>query len=963
MSQPLPPPDTASLPGPLGTRVAAAWERLAAAAAAAGVTLPRDQDWLSSLPRVFAASDFVVREALRAPEVLAGLVRDREIHFPDSEGALARRAAEALAGVEDEAGLARALRALRRREMLRIAWRDLAGWAPLQETLNDLSLLAEVCLDHALAALDGWLERVHGPPLGVSGQRQHLVVLGMGKLGARELNFSSDIDLIFAYPEGGETAGPRVLSNAEYFARLGQALIRAMDQVTADGFVFRVDMRLRPFGQSGPLAASFDGMEQYYQAQGRDWERYALIKARPVAGDRAAGDRLLQILAPFVYRRYLDYGAFDALREMKALIDREMRLRGRERDIKLGPGGIREIEFIAQTFQLVRGGREPRLQRRELLRVLETLGDLGLLDPAAVADLADAYRLLRRVENHLQAMDDRQTHALPADPESRLRLAWGLGHESWETLAAEIDAARARVQEVYGSLFSAPGEAEGATCTEALWRGTLGQEPALACLRERGLADPERGLELLVALRDGARVRAMGARGRGHLGRLIPAVLERLRDCTRPDDCLQRVLGVIENIVGRSAYLALLVENPGALDQLLRLCDASPWIAGLLGRHPVLLDELLDPRALTLPLDREALRRQLRREMASIPADDLERRMDALRRFRQAQVLRVAAADVARIYPLMVVSDHLTAIAEVVLEEVLAMAWNDLVARHGAPHCIDGGTLRPAGLGIVAYGKLGGIELGYGSDLDLVFLHDSRGEARHTDGERPVDNAVFFARLGQRIIHILSTHTPAGILYEVDMRLRPSGASGLLVSSIDAFAAYQREQAWTWEHQALVRARPVAGEARLAEAFRAIREEVLTRPRDEDALRREVADMRRRMREQLADRDPAHFDLKQGAGGIADIEFLVQFAVLAHAARAPALIEFTDNIRQLRALADHDVLDRERAARLADIYRSYRARVHALTLQELPAVVAAGEYRAEREFVTTLWRQWMQPEG
>ncbi|MFN2309533.1 MAG: bifunctional [glutamate--ammonia ligase]-adenylyl-L-tyrosine phosphorylase/[glutamate--ammonia-ligase] adenylyltransferase [Gammaproteobacteria bacterium] len=956
------------VPPALQAEVAAAWASYCSQAAAAGVTPPAQPDFLARLGRVWAGSEFVAGHCARDPGLLQGLLASGDLLGDYAPGELRAKAVRAVAGVRDDADLGLALRRLRRREMLRIAWRDLAGWARVEEVLEDLSALADACVGVALDTLYAWQCRELGTPRTITGTAaglpQRLIVLGMGKLGARELNFSSDIDLIFAYPEPGQLRGRRGSSHEEFFNRLSQRLIQALNDTTAEGFVYRVDMRLRPYGESGPLAMSFVALEDYYQSQGREWERYALVKARPITGDPAAVAELEALLRPFVYRRYLDFGAFEQLREMKALIQRELARRGLRQDIKLGPGGIREVEFIAQAFQLVRGGREPALRERGLLKVLAVLAERDLLPAFAAERLAEAYRFLRRVENRLQAYADEQTHQLPEDETARLRLAFTLGFADWAAFLKVLDKHRRFVHGQFDQVFSAPQAAAADTSPaaasfDALWTGTLDDPTARGLLATAGCEDGDEVLRRLAAFRDSAALRALGTRGRGRLDRLMPLLLGAISEAAAPTQTFIRVLGVIEAIAGRSAYLALLVEHPMALSQLVQLCAASPWIAEQLARHPLLLDELLDPRQLYAPPTRADLAQQLALRLGQLDAEDLEQQMDALRQFQKAAMLRVAAADVMGATPLMRVSDHLTEIAEVVLGEVLDVCWRHLAARHGVPGGRLEGRERPDGFVILAYGKLGGIELGYGSDLDLVFLHDGYADAARTDGAKPLDNAVFFARLGQRIIHVLNTLTPAGVLYEVDMRLRPSGASGLLVTGLPAFADYQRSEAWTWEHQALVRARPVAGDAALAAAFAAVRREVLGRPRDGATVQREVREMRERMRQELASRDPARFDLKQGTGGIADIEFMVQYLVLRYAHGHPTLLDWSDNIRLLDTLGAEGLLAPDEAAVLADAYRAFRQRVHALTLQEQPAVVAAGEFAELRARVRTLWQRVM----
>ncbi|HET7649498.1 MAG TPA: bifunctional [glutamate--ammonia ligase]-adenylyl-L-tyrosine phosphorylase/[glutamate--ammonia-ligase] adenylyltransferase, partial [Gammaproteobacteria bacterium] len=706
--------------------------------------------------------------------------------------------------------------------------------------------------------------------------------------------------------------------------------------------------------------------ETYYQNHGREWERYALIKARPVAGDLTHGDALLETLRPFVYRRYLDFNAFESLREMKRLIEQDVARRGLDDNIKLGRGGIREIEFIGQVFQLIRGGREAPLRERGILPVLRYLGDAGYIKPQEAHDLAAAYDFLRRVENRLQMMRDQQTHDLPRDELDRVRLAWSMGYDAWSTFAAALEQQRRRVQQLFDAVFVAPRvvreHAQQESVFTPLWRGALAEADALALLERNRYQTPAEIFRLLTQLRDSPLMRALNDRGRHRLDELMPRILETARDTGNPDQTCQRLVRVVEAIAKRSAYLALLVEQPTVLGHLAQLASHSAWLTDMVARAPLLLDELIDPRVFSEFPSQESLHGELENALKGIDSDDLEAQMDALRQFQQTAVVRVAAADIAGNVPLMKVSDFLTWIAEQVIREAHAIAWRHLVARHGEPVCRDGGDARPARFGVIAYGKLGGIELGYGSDLDLVFLHDSTGNEQQTRGPHAIDNAEFFTRLAQRIINILSVPTTSGVLYQVDTRLRPSGSAGLMVSSLDAFARYQREHAWTWEHQALLRARPVAGEAAVDEAFNALRREILGRPRDAEALRRDVAEMRERMLKEHGHADTV-FDIKLDAGGLTDIEFLVQYLVLRHAADHPALLDWTDNIRNLDGLMAAGVLSDRQGTFLADTYRAFRSVVHRCTLEGRPAQVPPEEAEPGRSGVRALWDEFIGSAG
>ena len=958
-----------TLPAPLREQVERYWQAFVEAATESGVAIPAHPDFLKVLYRVWACSEFVAQSCIHSPSLLADLLHSGDLLREYSPHTYRRQLQSVLGTSADERELEVALRQVRRREMVRIAWRDLAGWAKLDETLRDLSLFAEACVESALDALHAWQAAELGRPCSESGEPQSLVVIGMGKLGGGELNFSSDIDLVFAYPEEGETRGRRRrISNEEYFVRLAQRLIAVLDTRTGEGLVFRVDSRLRPFGESGPLALSFGAMEDYYQTHGREWERYAFIKARVVAGDRVAGSRLMRTLKPFVYRRYLDFGAFESLRDMKALIAQEIRRKGMEGNIKLGWGGIREVEFIGQVFQLIRGGRDARLQRPELLPVLDTLSAAGYLSDYVARELAESYAFLRRVENRLQETADEQTHSLPADETGRLRMAYSMGYDNREVFEHALDKHRRRVHSHFKQVFTAPQAEQAVDANRpdltGLWLGSLEEGRSRELLTSMGFAHADDVQRWLTELREGYGYRVLSERGRVRMDTLMPLLIAAAGLGASPDVTLLRVVRLIEAIAQRSTYLSLLIENPMALSQLVKLCSASPWISALLTRHPLLLDELLDTRTLCAVLDKAGMEEDLRRILSSIPEDDLEQQMEALRHFKQVQVLHIAVADTAGELPLMKVSDHLTWLAEAVLQQVLNLAWNYLAARHGTPRCSIEGKPHEPGFAIVGYGKLGGIELGYGSDLDLVFLHSSSGDEQRTTGTKSIDNSVYFARLAQRVIHILNASTPGGVLYDVDVRLRPSGASGLLVSSVAAFADYQQGQAWTWEHQALVRARVVAkigpDKGAIAAQFERLRTDIVGRKRPPAVLRTEVSDMRERMYAELNRSGEGWFDLKQGRGGIADIEFMVQYMVLLNAYRYPELVVWTDNIRQLGDLAASGLLSAPDMQVLSDAYRAYRAALHRAALQDEAARVPDTEFRDYRAAVVRIWHEVME---
>ncbi|MBV9723554.1 MAG: bifunctional [glutamate--ammonia ligase]-adenylyl-L-tyrosine phosphorylase/[glutamate--ammonia-ligase] adenylyltransferase [Gammaproteobacteria bacterium] len=918
-----------------------------------------------SIRTVFGTSDFVAHTTTRDGELLPQLIQSGDLQRSLAASDYRLRAPVLGASVS-EAQAQSELRRWRRRELTRIAWRDLAGWADLTATLAELSAFADQAILTALEAARAALVARYGEPRGAGGAIQPLVVIAMGKLGGGELNFSSDVDLVLLFPEHGDTDGPRPISNEEFFTRLGQGLVRLLQSPTAEGFVLRVDLRLRPFGDSGPLVSSFAAFEDYLPRHGRDWERYAYVKARAVSAVARYLELEATAIRPFVYRRYLDYGVFESLREMKALIEREVARRELADHVKLGPGGIREIEFIVQALQLTRGGRDRQLQTPSLLGALARLGETRLLPPEALTELRDAYVFLRRLENRLQMLGDAQTHRLPADGLARERIAYAMGADDWAGFARELEAQRSRVSHHFRLVFSG-GDAGDATAVRIdlgrFW-DTQAEKAALAeSLAAAGFEDSVEAARLLLELRGSALVRKLDEAGRRRLQALLPVLLAEVAQSSAQLPVLRRVLAIIEATGKRSAYFSLLRENGAARGRLIELCRHGDFLAAQIAAHPLLLDELIDERLLVQLPTRAGFAADLEARMQQLREDDPEQQVETLRQFQRAALFRVAVADLTHLLPLMQVSDRLTDIAELIVERAMELGWRQITAQFGVPLCGEGADMRTVSVCAVGYGKLGGMELGYASDLDLVFLHDSRGEHQHTSGAKPIDNQLFFVRLAQRIVHLLTMHSAAGRLYEVDVRLRPSGKGGLLVTNIEAFAEYQRSEAWTWEHQALLHARAVAGAPALRERFEAVRLEVLCNYVRRDTLREEVRSMRERMRRELGGGDPLRFDIKQDRGGIADIEFLAQYWALSWAHEHPPVAMFADTIRQLESVASADLVPQSSVDVLTAAYRTYRTRIHRLSLDGAPPVVAAEEFAGTRAAVTALWNATLGPES
>jgi glutamate-ammonia-ligase adenylyltransferase len=852
--------------------------------------------------------------------------------------------AELGAPAEDETALKRQLRRLRQTAMAHLALRDLCADAPYAEVAESMTLLADIATNAALDFHLRQLTEIHGAPRDSEGHPQPLLVIGMGKLGGRELNVSSDVDYIFVYPEDGETSGPRRIDNFDFFTRLGKRLIAALNDITEDGMVFRVDMRLRPNGDSGALVSSFEALENYFVSQGREWERYAWIKARVMnlpPADAEAARRLEtwrvaleKIVEPFVFRKYLDFGAINAMRDLHVQIRREVARKDMAEHIKLGPGGIREIEFIAQVFQLIRGGRDPGLRVHPTLTVLERLREREILPAEACQELIDAYLFLRKLEHRLQYMEDKQTHTLPSGAPERALLAASMGVADWNALRALLDARRARVSAHFEAIFSAPEEGEHVY--DDLWRGTLETGEAELRLAESGFREAARSRERLDALRHSARYRQLPAQNRERLDAIGPRLIQLAAATTAPDSALFRGLDFFETIAGRGAYLALLQQYPQALRKVADILATSSWASEYLNRHPILLDELLDSRLLEAATDCAAFRKELK-DRLDAARGDTERELDVLREMHHAQVFRLLTQDLAGRHTLEKLSDHLSELAEIILAATLSLCWEKIAHHRETP-----------AFAIIGYGKLGGKELGYASDLDLVYLSDEHDT--HPDAQR------HYTRLGQRINTWLSSHTPAGILFETDLRLRPNGESGLLVPTLEAFREYQRDAAWVWEHQALTRARFVAGDPGLGARFEAVRKEILCLARDPDALEADVLAMRVKMLDHHANHDPERFDIKNDPGGIIDVEFIVQFLVLAHARQHPQLTRNLGNIALLGMAAELELIPERLTLPVRDAYREYRRQQHISRLNGAKPIVTRAPLQEQIANVLALWQ-------
>ncbi len=838
----------------------------------------------------------------------------------------------------DDEALKTGLRHLRQRAMAHITLRDLCGLAPLAEVVESMTLLADVTTNFALEHYHRQLAATHGEPLDTQGRPQRMLVIGMGKLGGRELNVSSDVDYIFIYPEEGDTAGPKSIENYDFFTRLGKRVIQALGDITADGQVFRVDMRLRPNGDSGPLVCSLDSLENYFITQGREWERYAWIKGRTMnTGVNLQPEwieAMQKIARPFVFRKYLDFGAINAMRDLHAQIRREVARKDMADHVKLGPGGIREIEFMAQVFQLIRGGRDPGLQIRPTLSVLKQLVARQLIPAETEQELREAYVFLRRLEHRLQYVNDAQTHMLPSDPDERQKIAASMDFADWPAMLAVLDAHRSKVSQHFEAIFSDP-EAGDHPLT-GLWFGQLDDDTAIEAFGNLGFRRPLDAIARLADLRAGSRYQQLPASNRQRLDAVGPRLIEAAGQTSDPDTTLVRGITFLEGIARRGAYLALLQQYPLALKRVADMMCASTWANEYLNRYPLLLDELLDPRLYDSATDWNGFREQLRISLAD-HLDDTEREMDILREMHHAQVFRLLAQDLAGLQTIESLSDHLTELADSIVQETLPLVWRKIKKRH----------CETPKFAVIGYGKMGGKELGYSSDLDLVYLYED-------DDQDAQEN---YTRLAQRMNTWLSSQTSAGILFETDLRLRPNGDAGLLAVTVDAFRDYLLNHAWTWEHQALTRARFCAGDKSVGARFEAIRCEILQQPRDLAKLHEEVTAMRRKMYDAHASKSDSHFGLKHDPGGIIDVEFIVQYLVLGHAHRHPELTGNLGNIALLRIAGELGLIEPELALAAGNAYREYRRLQHIRRLSATPkAPVAREEVEKHIVAVDRLWR-------
>jgi glutamate-ammonia-ligase adenylyltransferase len=925
----------------LGTTLRDAWQT---AAFAQQLTIPSDLINNESLVKVLALSDYTVRIINRYPNIMISLWESGELSQEKSEETYQNEIKKITSTATNEKELARQLRLYRQREMVRIIWRHLLSLSSMVQTTAELSYFADAVIEHSL----NWLQQFYATHFALTTLPPSLMIVALGKLGAYELNLSSDIDLMYVAPS--ETNDPNTIS---FYEKVAQRFTVLLYETTAEGFVFRVDLRLRPYGASGPLIVNIDSLENYYSEQGRDWERYALIKARVVTGKENAKE-IEELIRPFVYRRYIDFGAIKALREMHQMIQQEVRSHNLFDDIKRGPGGIREIEFIIQAFQLIRGGREIALREKNLLKVIPQLIERNFLEQETATQLIAAYTFLRDTEHTIQAFRDQQTHRLPKDELDQLRLATVMGFDSWKNFVEALTQYREMVEAEFLEFSAVPpvvsqdNVSSDFNTMQSIWRDLIDEEKSIHQLQQLGCQEGKEVIYVIKQFASQSKISSLNPIARQRLDSLVPLVLLKIIAFPNAKEALQRIFDVFYAITKRSAYWVLLLENPPALDWFVKLCAKSRFISDELSKNPVLLDELLDLRVLRETPRKVLLKAELERLLVHEVSNDLEAQMETLRYFKKVNVLRVAAANAMGWLPLMRVSDSLTYVAEVILECVVKLAFEQVIANTEVDI-----SLNDLPFGIIAYGKFAGFELGYISDLDLVFIYDDKSPS-----PGPIDNE-FYLRLSRRIIHLLSTRTHMGVLYEIDTQLRPLGHAGLLVSSMSYFEEYQNNEAWTWEHQALVRTRLVIGSSALKNKFSAIRRKTLQKTRDVSQLTTEVREMRNKMRE-TSSVNKNGWDLKKGPGGIVDIEFLVQYLVLRFASKQAVLLRYPDNMRILDLLEATKIIPSAQADILRNAYCTFRDRLYALNLSQFPGIIAMEEYQELREKVIHIWNEWLQ---
>ncbi len=857
---------------------------------------------LAQFLTVCGSSPFLVNLIFKTPDTFRRLFLENGLDLCRSSDDMLAELRNQVDARTDFTALLRLLRCFKRAEILRIATRDLSGLAALEEVTGELSNLAAVSLQVAHDVCSRCLIREYGTPLMQSEngpRRAELTVIGMGKLGGNELNFSSDIDIIYFYEsDKGETSGiddgagrvKGVISLHAFFNKLGEMISKALSQVTEDGFVFRVDVGLRPEGKSGDMAVSLRSAEVYYESWGQSWERTAMLKARPVAGSLDLGDQLLKMLQPFVYRKYLDYNLIEDMKHMKQKIDASLtRSMEGEINLKLGRGGIREIEFFIQALQLVYAGKNPQLRERNSLKALESLLAARLINAEDHRRLSDAYRFLRTVEHRIQVVQERQTHNLPTKDDEILALSRRCGFlrtDGLERFRETLEEHRQHVSTIYGNLFHTSDEKleQDANPEVLLFLDHKADADLVKdMLAERHFENVDRAYENLLSLRNGPVKGNLTERSRRLLEKISPLLLQEIFDSPDPDMALTNLERFLAMIGTRSSYYALLAENRETLKLLVSLFGMSEFLSKILIGHPELLDSLVARSDTSAFKPKETMARELAGLLEQ--SDYFEEQLDVLRRYRNEEFLRIGLNDIHGRLGQSEITTQLSLLGETCLQAAFRLAVQEL-KRFGNPMYTSAGSAKPAGLAVIGMGKLGGSDLNYHSDLDIIFVYDHQG---HTDGDRQISNHEYFAKLAQKVIAVLTMQTREGYVYKIDTRLRPSGNAGPLVTSLDSFLEYHRKEAQIWERQALTKARVVLGDDLLASQLHEIIRHTVYGASIDDDGRREIHRLRMRMENELARETADSYNIKTGRGGMVDVEFAVQYLQLKHGCRYPEL--------------------------------------------------------------------------
>ncbi len=914
-------------------------------------------DKRSEFKYVLAMSDFIANTIFSYPNECCNLIAEGALDSPQFHIDPKTVVDEYLTEKLNDFELKKRLRVLRRTHHMAIAWRDLCGYSNINEIFEKLSSLAEAVVLRVVEVVRSQLKKVYGDALDTDGSPLELLILGMGKLGGKELNFSSDLDLIFTYPREGETLGPRVVTYREFFSKIVQRSANFLSDITQDSFCYRIDLRLRPFGDAGALVNSFDALQNYYETQGRTWERYALVKGR-ILGQGITLDRyateLTAMLRPFVYRRYLDYGAIQSLRKLKHLIESEVRRRSLNNNFKLGKGGIREVEFIAQVFELMRGGRFTELREESLRKCLKNIISLDLI-PREICEQLDAgYVYLRRLENVIQEFSDKQTQNLPDNEKDMARVLVAMGYADESLFRADLNEVMQFVHSEFVKVVADEDDSFENLKNFDLWEADSDLDEMCVEL-EPYMSNKDNTKEMasdILTLKANLARMPVGPVGRETLLELMPKVIYLIAKENQSAALFKRMSGLIEKIALRTPYIQLLRDKNEVLERFIALLKDNHFASELITTHPILLDELFIPQYFDHPPSPDEFLSMLQEQLLRIDREDLEAVMEELRLFKKIMVFRIALSDKAGKLPLMKISDALTWLAEALIKELIVIAWELNVQKYGEP---EGRSVNDPGIAVIGYGKLGGIELGYKSDLDMVFLKQV-GDGM-TSGEHGVHESIFYQRLIQRIMHLATTNTVGGILYDLDMRLRPDGDTGVLISDTDSFDVYQKQRAWTWEHQAIVRARPIAGSKDIIEKFNKTREYVIRAKIDDEKLRCDVLSMRDKMRSHLDRSGPEFYDIKQGVGGMIDIEFISQYLLLKYAPNYKDMILWSDNVRILEECARLGIVDKATTDELIAAYIDIRKIYHELSLADLPRLIARSDRMSATFRVEEIWNR------